>query len=143
MAAIPEMKKLQHLFALFENARRLDVVKAAHEIEVFERRQFFIEIGPVRNIAEQCLCLVRLGIKIEWADENLAGCGFDDAGENPYQRGFSGAIAEKAEEFAFVNIEIDALQSGKITVALFISVNLIMTSFWFIVFDCFQAFLEG
>lgn len=67
------MKKFQHFFALFKNARRFDVVKTTHEIKIFERGKLFVKIGAVRYIAEQCLGLVWLSIRSEGADKNLAG----------------------------------------------------------------------
>ncbi len=94
-------------------------VEAGDKAQVFSAGQFFVEIGPVRDIAGQLPADPGLGHQRMTADRRAAAGGQQQAGDDLDGGGFAGTVGpEKTENLPGAHPQVDAVD-GRQAVELF------------------------
>src|SRR6267143_5378005 len=99
-------------------ARGLEAVDAAVELQVFRDGQIVIEAEVLRHVADVLANGFRFGAHVEAFDEGRAAAERQKSGEHFDDGGFSAAIgAEETEDFAFSDAEADVVHGGEVAEA--------------------------
>src|SRR5437660_10606866 len=113
-----EAVELDNLFKAALEARGLEAVNAAVELQILRDSQIVIETEVLRHVADSLADSFRIGADIEPFDVSLAATERQKAGEHFDDRRFSAAIgAEETEDFAFLDAEADIVDRREATEA--------------------------
>src|SRR5882757_9833682 len=96
-------------------ARGLQAVDAAVELQVFRDGQVVVETEILRHVADVLADRFGIGADVEAFHEGGTAAEWQKAGEHLDDGGFSAAVgAEEAEDFAFFDAEADVVDGGEV-----------------------------
>src|SRR6266446_5208412 len=99
-------------------ARGLQAVDAAVELQVFRDGQVVVETEILRHVADVLADRFGIGADVEAFHEGGTAAEWQKAGEHLDDGGFSAAVgAEETEDFAFFNAEADVVDGGEVAEA--------------------------
>ena len=113
-----EAVELDNLFKAALEARGLEAVNAAIELQILRDGQIVVQAEILRHVADSLADSFRIGADIEPFDVSLAATERQKAGEHFDDRRFSAAIgAEETEDFASLDAEADIVDRSKVAEA--------------------------
>ncbi len=106
VATIPEFEQFQQAFAPFHANLLRHFIKCAVQFQVFERRQFIVETGILKDDAKALADLILLVRRIETVDFDLAAGRPQQCSQHFDSGGFTRAIrSEEGKDFAHADLK--------------------------------------
>jgi hypothetical protein len=115
-------------------------MQLADELQKFSAAQFFINERPIGNKSGDGLGPLRRRNYVVAVEQNLTGCGFQDAHHDADRRRLARAVGtKKAEDFARRHDEIEIVDSGELAIVLGEVIELNHNNFGFSILDFFDS----